>query len=105
MQTSPKPSPKHIQLLSGDLAQQFCFQDILAFLVFLLGFISLVVLPAHDLLALSARDVTNLVLASGHEAFNGIRWDNVDNRVEEEGFAVLSPEVLLNRTVSAADLV
>lgn len=79
---------------SAHLTHQLLLQDILALLVLLRALVRAVVLPAHDLLALATADVADDVAAGNHVALAGLAELDVDDAVEEEGFAVLAAEVL-----------
>ena len=74
--------------------QQLRLQYELAFLVLLRRLERLVVLPPHRLLALPAHNIPHDVPTRRHVAFVGVRLRNVDDGVEEVGFAVLPAEVL-----------
>ena len=74
--------------------QQLRLQYEFPFLVLLRRLKRLVVLPPHRLLALPAHYVPHDVPARRHVAFVGVRLRNVDDGVEEVGFAVLAAEVL-----------
>ena len=74
--------------------QQLRLQYEFAFLVLLRRLERLVVLPPHRLLALPAHDVPHNVPTRRHVAFVGVRLRNVDDGVEEVGFAMLAAEVL-----------
>ena len=74
--------------------QQLSLQDIFPLLVLLARLVRLVVFPPHRLLALPTRDVAHDVSARRHVAFRGFALSDVDDGVEEEGFAVLAAEVL-----------
>lgn len=76
------------------LHQELTLENILPLLVLLARFKGLIVLPADVATALPAHDVAHNVLAGGHAAFAGVALGDVDDGVEEEGFAVLSAEVL-----------
>lgn len=88
----PKTLCDHVD--SVDDAEQLVLQDVFPLLVLLGRLESLVVLPAHRLLALLAADVAHDVSARGHVALDGIRQDDVDDVVEQVGLAVLASEVL-----------
>lgn len=75
-------------------AQQLGLEDVVAFLVLLGVLVRLVVLPADRLLALGAADVAHDVAAGGHVALDGLGLGDVDDGVEEVGFAVLAAEIL-----------
>ena len=52
--------------------QQFLFQDVLPFLVFLTWLVGFVVLPPHRLLALSASNIPNNMSPGCHATFHSI---------------------------------
>lgn len=79
---------------STDSTQELGLQDELALLVLLTRLVRLIVLPADRLLALAAGDVAHNVAARRHVALAGLAHFDVDDGVEEEGFAVLAAEVL-----------
>lgn len=79
---------------SIDIAEEFCLEDELSLLVFFRGFIGLVVLPSHRLLALLAAYVSHYVSSSRHVTISCLAGDDVDYAVEEESFAMLAAEVL-----------
>ena len=79
---------------SRDLAKQLLLQDELALLVLLGTLVRLIILPPNHLFALSASDVAHGVTARGHVAVARLGGLDVDDAVEEEGFAVLAAEVL-----------
>lgn len=83
--------PSH---LLSDVAQQLSLQDELALFVLLAGFVSFVVFPAHCLLALSTRNVSDYVFSRSHCPFVGFSSNIVDDVVEEISFSMLTPEVL-----------
>lgn len=78
----------------ADITQQLGLEDELALLVLLARLVGAVVLPAHRLLALLARDVPHDMPASRHAALRRLARVHVDDRVEEVGLAVLAAEVL-----------
>jgi len=77
----------------GNVAQQFCFQDEFALLVFLASLVGFVVLPSHSLLALSTGDVADDVLACCHGAFACLAGNIVHDVVEKIGFPMLTTEI------------
>lgn len=79
--------------MSVNHLQQLGLEDELALLILLTRLIGLVVFPTHDLIALSADDVTDDMSARGHVALHRVARVNVDHAGEEEGFAVLTAEV------------
>ena len=79
---------------SRHTAQQLRLQNIFALLVLLARLICPVVLPPDRLLALTTCDVAHHVPAGRHVPFAGFRGGDIDDAVEEEGFAVLAAEVL-----------
>lgn len=78
--------------------QQLLLQDILPLLVLLARLIRLVIFPSYRLLALPARDIPNHMSSGRHAPFNGFRLDDVDDRVEEECFAMLASKILPARS-------
>lgn len=76
------------------LAEQLLLQDELALLVFFGALEGLVILPPDDFFALPTGDVAHGVFASGHIAITRVGGLDVDDAVEEIGFAVLAAEVL-----------
>jgi len=79
---------------SRHIAKQLGLQDVLSFLVLFARFESLVVLPAHGLVALSAGNISHDVPACCHIPLAGIARSNVDDVVEKVGLPVLAAEVL-----------
>jgi hypothetical protein len=79
----------------ADVAEQLGLEDELALLVLLGILVGLVVLPADRVLALPAGDVAHNVPARCHVALARLARLDVDDRVEEVGFAMLATEVLL----------
>ena len=79
---------------SVHIAKQLGLQDVLPLLVLLARLERLVVLPAHRLLALAARDVPHDVPARRHVTLAGVARRDVDDVVKEVCFAVLAAEVL-----------
>lgn len=94
--TSPPPPPPILlsNFPSIDRAQQLRLQDIFPLLILLTRLIRLVVLPPHRISALSTEDVPHDVPAGRHVAFGGFAQGDVDHGAEEEGFAVLTSEIL-----------
>ena len=86
-------------LQSGDIAQELLLEDELPLLVPLRALIGLVVLPPDHLAALFARYVPHNVPTRGHVAVARVAGGDVDDRVEEVGFAVLAAEVLSGMSV------
>lgn len=78
----------------ADVAEQLGLEDELALLVFLARLVGLVVLPADRLLALLAGDVADDVAPRRHAALRRLARVDVDDRVEQVSFAVLTAEVL-----------
>jgi len=78
---------------STDVDEQFRFQDKLALLVLFAHLVRLIVLPAHDFLALSAANVADDVAARRHITLHRVRLLGVDNGREEVRFAMLASEV------------
>ena len=79
---------------SVDLAQQLRLQDVFPLLILLGCFIGLVVFPAHRLLALPTCDIPHHVPPGRHIPLHGFGLRDVDDGVEEIGFAVLAAEIL-----------
>lgn len=79
---------------SSDIAEQFCLENELAFLVLLRSLVRLVVFPAHRLFALLAGDVPYDMAASRHVTIVWLAHVDVDDAVEQVGLAMLSAEVL-----------
>lgn len=77
-----------------DVAEQLSLEDELALLVLLRVLKGLVVFPAHRLLTLAAGDVADNVAARRHVTLVGLAGVDVDDIVEEVGFAVLATEIL-----------
>lgn len=74
--------------------KQLLLQNKLPLLILFRLLVRAVVLPAHRLFALTTGDVAHDVAAGGHVALAGLALLDVDDAVEEEGFAVLAAEVL-----------
>jgi len=72
----------NLRAASCHCAKQFTFQYELALLVLLCGFIGLVVLPAHRLVALFAFDVSNDMPTCRHIAFHCLGLFDVHYRRE-----------------------
>jgi hypothetical protein len=87
------PLPKEQGAL-GNRTQQLRLQDEFPLLVLLARLIRLVILPPNRLPALPTHDVPHDVTAGCHVAFCSFAQGDVDDGVEEEGFAVLAAEVL-----------
>lgn len=79
-------------LVDGD--EELGLEDKLALFVLLARLVGFVILPADDLLALSAGDVADDVAASCHAALSGLAGLDVDDRVEQVRFAMLTPKIL-----------
>lgn len=77
----------------GHGAEQLRLQDIFAFFVFLAGLVRLIVLPAHGFIALLAFDIPHNVSPRGHVPLHRFRLLDIDDRGEQEGLAMLAPEV------------
>lgn len=94
----PTPSSlspdSYIRHCSVDIAEQLRFQDVLANFVVLSRFVSLVILPPDDFLALLAADIPDNVLSCRHISIAGLTSDYVDHGVEQERLAVLTSKVL-----------
>jgi len=89
---------------SGHIAQHLGLEDILALLVLLARLVRLVVLPAHDDLAVAAHDVAHDVLARRHVAFGRLSLRDVDDLLEEVRLAVLAAEVSADDLVVSAEM-
>jgi hypothetical protein len=83
-----------------NLTQQLLLQDILALLILLRALVRSIIFPPNHLTALSASDISHQMTAGGHVALTGLALLDVDDGVEEVGFAVLAAEVLLHNNVS-----
>lgn len=88
------PSPTTFLSRSINLTQQLRLQDIFPLFVLLARLIRLIVFPPHRLLALPTRDIPHHVPPRRHIAFDGLGLRDVDDGVEEVGFAVLAAEIL-----------
>jgi hypothetical protein len=85
-------------------AEQFRLQDVLPLFVFLALLERLVIFPSHGLLALPANNISDKMPARGHIAFHSFSLCDVDDGVEEVGFAMLAAEVLSrSRTLARLD--
>jgi len=78
----------------ADITEKFVLEDELPLLVFFAALVGLVVLPADDILALSALDVAHNVATRRHVALARLPRFDIDNCVEEVGLAVLAAEIL-----------
>jgi len=76
-----------------DIAQELRLEDEFAFLVFLARLVGLVVFPTYRLLALSAGDVADDVLARRHIALVRFAGGDVDDVAEEVRLSVLTSEI------------
>ena len=83
-----------MQTSSADLTEQLLLENVLSLLVLLRALIGAVVLPAHDLAALTAGDISHHMTSGRHIAFSCFALLDVDARVEEVCFAVLAAEIL-----------
>ena len=68
------------------------------------GFIGLVILPAHRLVALFALNVPYDMPASGHIALHRFSLLDIHDRGEEESFAMLATEVPRNDVVEIGEV-
>lgn len=94
----PPQIVSHFTLLNLiDSAKELRLQYELPLFVLLALLICLVVLPPHRLLALPAGNVPYHMTTGGHIAFVGFSFFDVDDLVEEVGFAMLAAEVLKER--------
>lgn len=101
----PNSNPMHFSPIHlCDCAQELRLQNKLPLLILLRTFIRLIVLPAHRLLALPAMDISNNVPACRHVTLAGLALGDVDDGVEEVGFAVLAAEVLLYTYISIIEI-
>lgn len=81
------------------LAEQLGLQNELVLLVLLRRLIGLVVLPADNFAATTTGDVAHHVAARRHIAFGRCARFDVDNRVEQVRFSMLTPEVSANNII------
>lgn len=88
--------PTRIARPSAYNAEKLLLKNELPLLVFLAALVSLVVLPSYRLPALTAGDVAYDMSSGGHVTFDGIGLGDVDDVVEEVGFAVLAAETLVD---------
>ena len=79
---------------SGHSAEQLSLEDEFALLVLFRCFVRFVVLPTDCLFALAALNITYNVSTCRHVALAGLALCDVDDAVEEVGFAMLAAEVL-----------
>jgi hypothetical protein len=79
---------------SSDLAQELGLENEFTLLVLLTRLECLVVLPAHGLLALLAVDIAHDVATRCHIPLTCFPLGDVDDAIEEVGFAMLAAEVL-----------
>jgi hypothetical protein len=84
----------------SDLTQQLLLQNVLALLILLRALVRAIVLPPDHLTALSASNISHQVAAGGHVTLASLTLLDIDDGVEEVGFAVLAAEVLLHNNVS-----
>jgi hypothetical protein len=84
----------------GDIAKKLGFKNKLAFLVLLSCLIRLVVFPANRFFALLTGDIPNDVSAGSHIPLAGLARIDVDDTVEEVGFAMLATKVLFRVHIS-----
>ena len=82
-----------------DLDQELGLQDELALFILLGRFICLLVFPTDNGLALLAGDVSDHVSASRHVPICLVSGFDVDYILEEEGFTMLTAEVLYVKSV------
>jgi hypothetical protein len=94
---SPSPCPppsipqdRHLR----DVTQQLRLQNIFPLLIFLTRFKGLVVLPPYRLSALPTGYIPHDMPPCGHVALAGVAGGDVDDVVEEVGFAMLAAEIL-----------
>lgn len=79
-------------------AEQLSFQNKLPFFVFFTRLVRLVVLPPNCLFTLPANDVPDHMPTSRHAAFHSFSLVNIDDVVEQIGFAVLTTKILPGKT-------
>jgi hypothetical protein len=80
------------------LTQQLLLQNILILLILLRALIRTIVLPAHHLATLATRNITHYMTAGRHVALACFSLLDIDDFVEEVGFAVLAAEILRARS-------
>lgn len=80
---------------SANNAEKLLLQNELPLFVFLAALIGLVVLPSYRILALAAGDVAHDMPSCSHATFHSFGLGDVDDVVEEVGFAVLAAEALV----------
>lgn len=85
-------------------AQKLRLQDIHSFFIFLRLLVCLVVFPAHRLFALLAANIANDMSACCHAALGRFGLVDVDDGLEEIGFAMLAAEVLVREQVSIVEV-
>ena len=95
--SSSIPLSFHSRNLLVNRAQQLGLEDVLALLVLLRRLKRLVVLPADRPFTLPAVDIVHDMPARRHAALYCLGLGYVDNCVEEEGFPMLTAEVLAQR--------
>lgn len=76
------------------MTQQLDLEDEFALLVLLRRLVGFIVLPANNILTVTAADVADNVAAGRHVTLDWLALGDVDDGVEEVGFAVLAAEVL-----------
>jgi len=84
--------PSQVQVL-GNLTQQLSLEYELSLFVLLTRLESFVILPANRLFTLLAVYIANDVAARCHVSLARVAFSNVNDAVEEVGFAVLAAEV------------
>lgn len=90
----PPPAPT-AELLSSHGAEQLLLQNVFSLLILFRALIGTVVFPSHNVFALSTPDVPDDVAARRHIPLASFALLDVDDVVEEVGFAMLTAEVLV----------
>ena len=80
------------------------YKNVFPFLVLLTGFVSLVVLPSHRLVALLAYYIPDYMSASCHISFHRFALSGIHNGGEQEGFAMLAAEVAGDNVVEVCEV-
>jgi len=90
--------------ISVHLNNQLRLENVLALLVLLARFVSLFVLPAHNTAALLACNVSHVMAPGGHVAVGNFLFFDVDDGVEQVGFAVLTAEIAADDVLMVAEM-
>lgn len=77
---------------SLNVYQKIALEDILSLFVLLRGFVRTVIFPSQDGSALDTVDISNGMIASGHEAVTWLPFDDVDDAVEQVSATMLAIE-------------